>query len=161
MAELMSEVAIPQCLLFSPVLSGVLLSLHITIGMMVLTWIKASGFWGGWFQSPCDVRIFNPYAPLNQSNLHECAKRQEYEIWRVSLWNWTHTFQSSCVLHLWRHAWVPPLQLHISVWPSNSFCLLSGWPLAYCKMMNWLHCCLGFSLSVDAYINHPVESITN
>jgi len=68
MAELMSEVChdVSKEPYLQP-LSGELLSLRTCNqddGARLD--IKASGFWGGWFQSSFfDVRIFNPYAPLN------------------------------------------------------------------------------------------------
>ena len=45
--------------------------------------IRASSFWGGRFQSSSfDARTFNPYTPLNRSNLyhqHECARHHKCE----------------------------------------------------------------------------------
>jgi len=89
--------------------------------------IKASGFWGDRFQSSIfDVRIFNPYAPSNRFNPTASMNARSAE----------HTKGEFVTLNMHvsvllcsppREAWVPPLQLHISVWPS--FCPLSGRPL--------------------------------
>ena len=49
--------------------------------------VAASGIWGGRFEQTCfDVRVFNPYAPSNQTpriqtsyQRHENEKRRKYE----------------------------------------------------------------------------------
>ena len=84
---------------------------------------KASSFWGGQFQySFFDVHIFNPYAPLNRSNpycQHEGAKCRAYEERVCEI---EHASLLLCFPPL--EAWVPPLQLLISVW--LFFCPSSG-----------------------------------
>ena len=105
--------------------------------------IKASGFWGGRFQSSFfDVRIFNPYAPSNRSNpyrQHEGAKRRAYE---------------ERVREI-EHASFSPLVFSTSggmgasttvTYKRLAFLLSLKWKTPYCKVMRWLRCRLGFSL---------------
>ena len=105
--------------------------------------IKASGFWGGRFQSSFfDVRIFNPYAPSNRSNpyrQHEGAKRRAYE---------------ERVREI-EHASFSPLVFSTSggmgasttvTYKRLAFLLSLKWKTPYCKVMRWLRCILGFSV---------------
>jgi len=109
--------------------------------------IKAFGFWGGRFQSSFfDVRIFNPYAPSNQSNpywKHECAKRREDEEQVREV----------------EHASFSPLVFSISggmgasttvAYKGLAFLLSAKWKTPYSRVMSWLRCHLGFSLLYSA-----------
>jgi len=105
--------------------------------------IKASGFWGCWYQSTFfDVRIFNPFAPSNQSNpyrQHEAAKRCQYEERMREI----------------EHGSFSPLIFSVSggmsastavVYKCLAFLLSTKWKAPYPDVICWLRCRLGFSL---------------
>ena len=106
--------------------------------------IAADGSWGGRFERTFfDVRVFNPYAPSNQTptqsscyRKHENIKKREYElrIWEIERASFTPIVLSSTggmgsiattTYKRWHHC---------------------KWGTSYSQTMGWLRCCLSFSL---------------
>ena len=99
--------------------------------------IAANGVWGGTFEKTYfDVRVFNPHAPSNRHTNPQSAYRKHEQIKKRAYEQRIREVE---------HATFSPLVLSY-FYKRLASMLASKWDQTYSNTLDWLCCCLAFSL---------------